>query len=139
MFHTHRRPSRTLVTMSPALLADVRARFEANCRRSGTHLLWTGDLHRGAWPRISVDRRTWSAAAVAWVMSGRLYILGSRLWRRPGCPANCIEPRHRSVEAPRWSPRRRAAEQRRKSSATRRSAPNAASETSMPWAAKGTE
>lgn len=119
--------------MSPTLLAEVRERFEKQCHREGPHLIWDGERHHGVWPRISVDGRYWSAAAVAWLLSGKALVLGARLWRT--CDRErCISCR--STQAPPWSAKRRAAEQRR-DSISRRSAPIDAPEPSMRWAAAG--
>src|SRR5437868_849327 len=129
-----RRPAATHVTLAPQVLEALRPVFEARIRRgAGGCLIWTGQVHRGAWPRVFRDGRAWGAAHLAWMLSGRALVLGSKLWRR--CPElRCVAPEHRSVQAPPWSPKRRAAEQARKS-ITGRSAPIDAPEPSLRWAA----
>src|SRR5262249_32280768 len=83
----HHRPRMTHYAMSAGLLAAVKPRFEAFTRHEGGHLLWQLEMHRGAWGRLYVDGRSWSAAAIAWVLDGRPLVVGSRLWRV------CAEPR----------------------------------------------
>lgn len=104
----HHRPRMTHYAMSAGLLAAVKPRFEAFTRHEGGHLLWQLEMHRGAWGRLYVDGRSWSAAAIAWVLDGRPLVVGSRLWRVCAEP-RCIAPWHRSVTAVPWGPRRRAA------------------------------
>ena len=131
MNYPRRRPRATYITMGAALLAELRPRFEANTRREGKHLLWTGELHRGTWPRIAVDGRAWGAAAVAWLLSGKPLMLGARLWRT--CTRQrCISCR--STQAPPWSPKRRAAERERSIAPS-----SAASQPAMRWAAAARE
>src|SRR5262249_62253719 len=104
----HPRPRMTPYAMSAGLLAAVKPRFEAFTRHEGGHLLWQLEMHRGAWGRLYVDGRSWSAAAIAWVLDGRPLVVGSRLWRVCAEP-RCIAPWHRSVTAGPRGPRRGAA------------------------------
>lgn len=100
--------SRVLVTIPRDLLPELRERFEALTRRRGEHLVWTGDCHGGSWPRMSVAYRSYGAAHLAWLLDGRVLMLGQKLYRTCS-ERHCIVPAHRSPTAPAWSPRRRAA------------------------------
>jgi hypothetical protein len=104
---------RVLITIPRDLLPQLRERFAALTRRRGEHLVWRGDSHRGAWPRLSVAYRSYGAAHLAWLLDGRVLMLGMKLYRRCG-ERHCIAPAHRSPTAPKWSPRRRAAHEAQK-------------------------
>ena len=103
---------RTHVTFPPTLLAKLKRAFLARvCRKDG-HCVWTGNKNR-EWPCLVVGSRAYGAAKALWLVNGGVILGGQHLWKRCSAPL-CVNPRHYSTAPPAWSPRRRAAEERRK-------------------------
>src|SRR5436190_11850323 len=103
-----------IVGIAPQSLPALRARFDALASRTTGEatscILWRGNCHERAdgrrpWPRLRLNGRYVSAAAVAYALAHEGRLPTSRLFKLCPEPA-CIACAHRSEQPPRRIPAR---------------------------------